>query len=332
MNASTTQPRNIAVIGATGAVGRCILHCLADRHFPIASLRLMASPKSAGMQLDTPLGVHTVEDVDQADFRNIDVALFSAGGAVSKRHAPRAVQAGALVIDNTSAFRMEQEVPLVVPEVNPHDLTPTGIIANPNCSTIQMVLALHALRDLSPLRSVRVATYQSASGAGQKGIDELLLGTRAFLDDQAPTTAKIHARPLCDDGDTEEERKMRQETQKILDLPELPISATCVRVPVIRSHAEVIHVTTLDPISPQQARAAMAKVHGLMPLDSDGPQYYPTARSAEGSYHTFVGRLRRDHAEANALVFWLVSDNLLKGAALNAVQIAELWQQKGSSL
>lgn len=331
----------VAIVGATGAVGRAMLQTLVRRDFPIRSLRLMASARSAGQPLDTPFGAITVEDLALARFDDIDLALFSAGGSVSLEHAPRAAREGAVVVDNTSAFRMDADVPLVVPEVNGHAISARpGIIANPNCSTIQMVLALAALDRAVGVRSVRVATYQSASGAGQKGIDELVEGSRAFLEGRDLPPARIHAAPLAfnavpwigslaDDGFTNEEIKMHNETRKIMERPDLRVCATCVRVPVLRCHCEVVNVVCEQTIDVPRARAILAEMPNLVVSDEPEQKRFPVAHDGTDAFDTFVGRIRRDPVDDNGLVFWIVSDNLLKGAAFNAVQIAEeVWKQR----
>jgi len=328
-----SEKAHVAVVGATGAVGREMIHCLEALEFPVGELDLVASSRSAGKSIDTPWGAKIVKDAASYDFAGVDIALFSAGKSVSLELAPKAVQAGALVIDNTSAYRMDADKALVVPEVNGEliDLSPR-IIANPNCSTIQMVLALAALDKAVGIRSVRVATYQSCSGAGQKGMDALLNETRQTLDGNRPEKSAVHARtiafdvvpqigPLTDDGFTEEEHKMMNETKKILGRPDLPVSATCVRVPVMRSHSEVVHVSTQKDISVSEAQAILNQMEGLCVTDIADPNAYPTSVQAEGNFQTLVGRIRKDPVE-QGLIFWVVSDNLLKGAALNAVQIA----------
>ena len=325
---------HVAVVGATGAVGREILHCLDALHLPIRKIDLVASARSAGKTLDTPWGVLTVQDASSFDFNGVDIALFSAGKAVSLELAPKVLAAGALMIDNTSAFRRDPAWPLVVPEVN-GDLIElkSGIIANPNCSTIQMVLALKALDDAVGIDDVRVVTYQSCSGAGQKGIEALLDETRLSLDGNRPASSKVHARtiafdvvpqigPLLDSGNTEEEEKMMFETKKILGREDLRVCATCVRVPVLRSHSEVVNLVTRKPVSVREAQTILDEMPGLRVTDIQNPGNYPTAVQAEGLFETLVGRVRIDPVAKNGLIFWIVSDNLLKGAALNAVQIA----------
>lgn len=334
-----TGKAHVAVVGATGAVGCEMIHCLEALQFPLGELDLVASSRSAGKFVKTPWGDKCVQNAADYSFDGVDIALFSAGKSVSLELAPKAVQAGALVIDNTSAFRMDADKALVVPEVNGEliDLTPR-IIANPNCSTIQMVLALYALERAVGIDAVRVSTYQSCSGAGQKGINALLDETRQTLDGHRPEKSAVHARtiafdvvpqigPLMMDGFSEEEHKMMNETRKILNRPDLLISATCVRVPVLRSHSEVVHVSTKSPVSVQEAQKLFDQMEGLRVTDIDCPSNYPTSVQAEGLFETLVGRIRIDPVD-KGLIFWVVSDNLLKGAALNAVQIAcAAWNQ-----
>lgn len=327
----------VAVVGATGAVGREMIRTLDARAFPVSRLRLMASARSAGQKVEFQGQEIEVEDLETASFEGVAFALCSAGGSVSKAHAPRAAAAGAVVIDNTSAFRMDPEVPLVVPEVNPEAIAShQGIIANPNCSTIQMVVALKPLHDAAGLERVVVSTYQSASGAGQKGISELMSDIGHFMGARSgEATRQKFAHPLAfealphidvfqDNGFTREEMKMVLETRKIMGLPELDVAATCVRVPVIRSHSESITVDFRDPIDAERARALLADAPGVKLYDDPSTNTYPLARLAEGTDPTWVGRLRSDLTRPRTLHFWVVADNLLKGAALNAVQIAEV--------
>jgi aspartate-semialdehyde dehydrogenase len=330
----------IAIVGATGAVGRALFATLARRNFPISQLRAMASRRSAGQRLDTPLGPVTVEPLEDASFDGVDFAFFSAGGSVSLQHAPRAAAEGATVIDNTSAFRMDPLIPLVVPEVNAAALgaMKPGIIANPNCSTAQLVLALAPLHAAAGLARVTVTTFQSASGAGQKGIDELLLHTRAHLASAPLPAPSVHARSLAfncipqigsfdADGYTTEEWKMTLESRKILNIPDLALAATCVRVPVLRGHSEVIHVQTHQHLPLDRARALLSSSPGLTLIDDPAQGLYPTPIDCEDRFDSLLGRLRADLSHPNGLTFWLISDNLLKGAALNAIQIAEhLWR------
>jgi aspartate-semialdehyde dehydrogenase len=325
----------VAVVGATGAVGREMLATLERRGFPVKQLRAMASARSAGQRVVWRGGEVEVESLDSASFEGVDFALFSAGGSVSLAHGPRAASQGAVVIDNTSAFRMDPEIPLVVPEVNPGALARhKGIIANPNCSTIQMVVALKPLHDAAQLRRVVVSTYQSVSGAGQRGIDELEAQTRAWAAGESAPAASKFAHPIAfealpqidvfvEDGYTKEEVKMMKETRKIMELDELHISATCVRVPVMRGHSEAVTAEFGEPLSVGRVRELWEGAPGLKLWDEPAAGRYPLARLAEGTEPVWVGRLRQDRDRADTLHFWVVADNLLKGAALNAVQIAE---------
>ncbi|MGM0556989.1 MAG: aspartate-semialdehyde dehydrogenase [Myxococcota bacterium] len=331
---------NVAVVGATGAVGREMLRTLEQRDFPIKRLRAMASSRSAGEDLPFADTTVTVEDLEKADFEGVDFGLFSAGSSVSVAHADRAVEQGVIVIDNTSAFRMDPDKPLVVPEVNPEAIVDEpGIIANPNCSTIQMVVALKPLHERAGLERVIVSTYQSASGAGQRGIDDLMKGLRARLDGQDDPAPEKFAHPLAFDvlphidvfyesGFTKEELKMVNETRKIMDLPGLRLSATCVRVPVLRSHSESITVDLAEPLSADEARELWSESPGVKVYDEPEANQYPLARLAEHTDDTWIGRVRNDLDMPNTLHFWVVSDNLRKGAALNAVQIAEAIVQR----
>ncbi len=325
----------VAVVGATGAVGREMLKTLAERKFPAGEVAAVASGRSAGAQVSFgDRKVLTVQGLEMFDFAGWDIGLFSPGAAVSAVHAPRAAAAGCLVIDNTSQFRMEPDVPLVVPEVNPQALARIrrGIIANPNCSTIQMVVALKPLHDRFTVRRVVVATYQSVSGAGKEGMDELWAQSRAtFVNDPVKPenfTKQIafnvipHIDRFMDDGSTKEEWKMAVETRKILD-PEIRVIATCVRVPVFIGHAEAVHVEFARPVSVADARAVLREAPGVTVLDEREDGGYVTPLEAQGEDATFVSRLRRDPTVEHGLAFWCVSDNLRKGAALNAVQIAE---------
>ena len=325
----------VAVVGATGAVGREMLKTLAERNFPVREVAALASGRSAGAQVSFgDRTVLTVQSLEKFDFTGWDIGLFSPGAAVSAVHAPRAAAAGCLVIDNTSQFRMEPDVPLVVPEVNPQALAQArrGIIANPNCSTIQMVVALKPLHDRFTVRLVVVATYQSVSGAGKEGMDEVWAQSRAtFVNDAVKPenfTKQIafnvipHIDRFMDDGATKEEWKMTVETRKILD-PDIRVIATCVRVPVFIGHAEAVHVEFDRPVSVGEARAVLREAPGVTVLDEREDGGYVTPLEAQGEDATFVSRLRRDPTVENGLAFWCVSDNLRKGAALNAVQIAE---------
>ncbi|CUW46086.1 aspartate-semialdehyde dehydrogenase [Novacetimonas hansenii] len=325
----------VAVVGATGAVGREILKTLAERQFPVDDIVALASARSAGQEVSFgDKRVLKVRNLEHFDFTGWDVALFSPGGSVSALYAPRAAKAGCVVIDNTSHFRMEPDVPLVVPEVNPNDVKKArrNIIANPNCSTIQMVVALKPLHDLFTIRRVVVATYQAVAGAGKNGMDELFTQTRgSFVGDPAEAqqfTKQIafncipHIDRFMDDGATKEEWKMAVETRKILD-PDISVFATCVRVPVFIGHAEAVSVEFEEPVDLERARAALREAPGVVLHDKREDGGYVTPIEAVGEDATYVSRLRIDPTVPNGLGFWCVSDNLRKGAALNAVQIAE---------
>ena len=330
----------VAIAGATGAVGREMVATLEMRGFEVSELRPLASARSVG-QLVRAFGRDwPVRELTADAFDGIDIALFSAGGDRSRDFAPAAVAAGAVVIDNSSFYRLDAAVPLVVPEVNAEAIDGhRGIIANPNCSTIQMVLPLEALRRAVGIERVVVSTYQSAAGAGQAGIDELLAVTASALAGE-PLVNKTFARPLAFDalphigtfqpsGYSSEEEKMCHETRKIMGLAMLPVSATCVRVPVLRGHLESVTVDLCEPLPTEQARAVIAAFPGIVVEDEPASNRYPTARDCVGRLETFVGRIRQDNTLPRTLHFWVVSDNLLKGAAWNAVQIAEYLTQTG---
>jgi aspartate-semialdehyde dehydrogenase len=325
----------VAILGATGLVGREFLKVLAQRDFPIAELRLLASGRSAGVRVPFRGEELVVEEATRDSFRGIEYGLFSAGADISRGLAPAAAAAGAVVIDNSAAWRMEPDVPLVVPEVNGDDaFTHQGIIANPNCSTIQMVVALQRLHQVNPLRRVVVDTYQSVSGTGAEAMDELEAQTRALLAGQ-PSEPRVyphqiafnvlpHIDSFLENGYTREEWKMVQETRKIMHAPDLPVSATTVRVPVPIGHSEAVHAEFTRPMAPAEARALLARAPGVCVVDDPAAAQYPLASVAAGRDEVFVGRLRADASHPNGLVMWIVADNLRKGAALNAVQIAEL--------
>ncbi|WP_297368487.1 aspartate-semialdehyde dehydrogenase [Acidocella sp.] len=326
----------VAVVGATGAVGREILKTLAQRNFPVSEVAALASGRSAGQQVSFGDDkVLTVQNLETFDFTGWDIGLFSPGASVSAVHAPRAGAAGCVVIDNTSQFRMDPEIPLIVPEVNPQDLpkfAKHNIIANPNCSTIQMVVALKPLHEAYKIKRVVVSTYQSVSGAGKEGMDELYQNTKFTYVNQAPEV-QVFQKDIAfncipqidvfmDDGATKEEWKMTVETKKILD-PNVPVIATCVRVPVFIGHSEAVYVEFEKPVNVAEARALLAKAPGIEVEDRHVPGGYITPAECKGEDAVFVSRLRRDPTVENGLAFWCVSDNLRKGAALNAVQIAE---------
>ena len=326
----------VAVVGATGAVGHEMLTTLAERNFPADEVVALASERSAGQQVsygeDTVLKVQNLETFD---FKGTDIALFSPGAKISAVHAPRAGKAGAIVIDNTSQFRMDPDVPLIVPEVNPQAIagyTKRNIIANPNCSTIQMVVALKPLHDRFKIKRVVVSTYQSVSGGGKEAMDELFNQTRAVYVNDSITkevfTKQIafnvipHIDIFMDDGSTKEEWKMRVETKKILD-PSIEVFATCVRVPVFIGHAEAITIETEKPIDENEARAILQKAPGVTAVDHRANEGYVTPQESAGEDAVYISRIRKDPTVKNGLGFWCVSDNLRKGAALNAIQIAE---------
>ena len=328
----------LAVAGATGVVGQKMLETLERRSFPADEIVPLASYRSKGKKIQFAGRELTVQELTEDSFDGIDMALFSAGGGTSKKFAPIAAKAGCVVIDNSSAWRMDDNVPLVVPEVNPDDVSRhKGIIANPNCSTIQMVVVLKPLHDAARVRRVVVDTYQAVSGAGIKAIDELRNGTRAVLDgaefqpkefphqiafDCIPQIPQSDA--FLDNGYTSEEMKLVDETQKIMGDPSIRVCPTTVRVPVITGHSEAVNVETERKLSVDDARRLFAAAPGVTVVDDPAHELYPLATMAEGKDDTFVGRIREDISIDNGLTMWVVSDNLLKGAALNAVQIAEL--------
>jgi aspartate-semialdehyde dehydrogenase len=326
----------LAILGATGAVGSTLLRVLEERSFPLDELRLLASQRSAGRQIRHGGRELTVQEVGPRSFDGVDIAIFSAGAARSREWAPQAVAAGAVVVDNSSAFRMDDGVPLIVADVNAHAARGhAGLIANPNCSTMQLMPVLAALQRRSPLEHVTVATYQSVSGTGQKAIDALRAESAAVLAGQEPSAGvyahriAFNALPFAgalagDDGYTDEELKLVNESRKILELPELRISATCVRVPVMNSHSEAVWVRTREAIPPDEARALLAAEKGITVIDDPAADAYPMAIDADGTDGVLVGRIRRDLGDPNALALWVVADNLRKGAATNALEIAEL--------
>jgi aspartate-semialdehyde dehydrogenase len=334
----------VAIAGATGAVGREMLNVLEERDFPVGDLVLLASERSEGQTVEFRGQDYTVQRLKPDSFAGVDIALFSPGASASREFAPHAARAGAVVIDNSSAFRMDPDCPLVVPEVNAGDIEqavrPGGrrIIANPNCSTIQLVVAMKPLHDAARLTKVVVATYQSVSGAGQKGIDELEKQTRGMFAMEEPEPKKFPHRiafnlipeigPITANGYTEEEMKMVNESRKIMGLPDLAVSATCVRVPVFYAHSEAAHLTFERDLSVEEARELLKKAPGVKVLDEPKEHIYPMPLLAAHDDDTLVGRIRKDLASPNTLALFVVSDNLRKGAALNAVQIAEVLLQK----
>ena len=328
------EPR-IAIAGATGMVGQEFMRILEQRDFPVARLRLLASERSRGKSFDFRGETLPVEVLDEESFDGIDIALFSAGGSISSKFAPIAAGAGAVVIDNSSAWRMDPEVPLVVPEVNPGDtFKHKGIIANPNCSTIQMVVVLDPLHRAFGLERVVVTTFQSVSGTGKNAVEEL---KQQILDVEAgkEVSAEVYPHQIAfnclphidvflDNAYTKEEIKMVEETRKIMGVPGMLLTATCVRVPVFVGHSESVNCQFKKPVEAEEAREVLRQAQGVVVIDDPSQDSYPLAVDCEGKDPSYVGRIRKDYSAANALNLWIVSDNLRKGAALNAVQIAEL--------
>lgn len=332
--------RKIAVVGATGNVGREILNILDERKFPASEVVALASQNSVGKKVSYGNKELSIQALDSYDFTGTKIALFSPGGKVSAIHAPRAAAQGCVVIDNTSHFRMDENVPLIVPEVNPQaiaDYKKSNIIANPNCSTIQMVVALKPLHDYAKIKRVVVATYQAVSGAGKEAMDELYDSTKKIYANQFLEPKKFSKRiafnvipqidSFMDDGFTKEEWKMRVETKKILD-ESIEVVATCVRVPVFNSHSEAVYVEFEKEISPEKARILLEKSDGVVVIDRPQEMGFMTPAESSTQDATFVSRIRKDPSVKNGLAFWVVSDNLRKGAALNAVQIAEVLVEK----
>ena len=329
---------DIAVVGATGAVGEAMMEILEQREFPVGKLYALASERSAGKTVRFRGKSITVSDLAEFDFSKTAIALFSAGGSVSEEHAPRAAASGCVVIDNTSHFRRQEDIPLVVPEVNPGALAAyrsTRIIANPNCSTIQMLVALKPIYDAVGISRINVATYQAVSGTGKAAIEELAGQTARLLNGQ-PTEAKVYSKQIAfnalphidtfeENGYTREEMKMVWETQKILEDPDITVNATCVRVPVFYGHSEAVHIETNTKITADAARKLLQDAPGVTLTDGREDGAYPTAvTDGAGSNPVFVGRIREDISHPTGLNLWVVADNLRKGAALNSIQIAEL--------
>ena len=328
---------NVAVVGATGAVGNEMIKILEERNFPVAKLLLLASERSLGKSLEYKGQSLPVEVLKEDSFTDVRIGLFSAGGSVSERFAPLAARAGCVVVDNTSAFRMVPDIPLVVPEVNPEAISQykhKGIIANPNCSTIQMVVALKPIHDAVRIKRIVVSTYQAVSGTGKKAIEELSNQTRSLLGMREPVV-KVYPHRIAfnclpqidvflDNGYTKEEMKMVNETKKIMNDDSIAVTATTVRVPVFYAHSESINIETERKISAAEVRDLLAKAPGVKVVDDPKNRAYPLAINAAGRDETFVGRIREDESIANGINIWVVSDNLRKGAALNAVQIAEI--------
>jgi len=332
------RPLRVAVLGATGAVGQELLALLDERRFPVAELIPLASSRSAGQTLAWRDRELTIQAVEASAFAGVDLVLASAGGSASRQWAPVAAAAGAVVIDNSSAFRMDPAVPLVVPEVNPEAaFSHHGIIANPNCTTILLTLALAPLQARRPIRRVVVSTYQSASGAGARAMEELRQLSRTVLDGGEPVSEVLphslafnlflHNSPLQANGYCEEELKMLNETRKIMDLPELRLSATCVRVPVLRAHSEAVNIEFSEPFPVAEARELLRAAPGVELLENFEANRFPMPTDVTGRDPVAVGRIRQDLSDANALELWLCGDQIRKGAALNAVQIAELLLQ-----
>ena len=328
---------NIAIVGASGAVGEQMRQVLEERKFPVGEMRLLGSERSAGQFLDFDGRQHRVGVLNENSFENTDSGLFSAGGTVSAKYAPLAVSAGAVVVDNTAHFRMAPDIPLVVPEVNAsaiRDYKNHGIIANPNCSTIQMVVALKPIHDAARIKRVVVSTYQSVSGAGRQAMEELSQQIAALFNGKDVEKKKFphqiafncipHIDVFMEDGYTKEEWKMIHETRKILGEPSLPVTATTVRVPVFCSHSESVNVETEKKLTVAEVRALLREAPGIIVADEPENNLYPLALEATGKDATYVGRIREDHSVQNGINLWVVADNLRKGAALNAVQIAEI--------
>ncbi len=324
----------VAIVGATGMVGQEFIKVLGQRDFPMDSIELLASDRSAGKKMFVNHDEVVVKETTPESFKKIDIALFSAGSETSRYFAPIAAQSGAVVVDNSSAWRMDPKVPLVVPEINPEDIKwHKGIIANPNCSTIQMVVALNPLHKVNPIKRLVIATYQSVSGTGSAAVEELTEQSKQVLDGQ---TAVPHVYPhqiafnvlpeidvFLDNEYTKEEWKMVEETRKIMHAPDIAISAVCARVPVFTGHSEAVHIEFSQPMAPEEAKRILAKAPGIKILDDPAISLYPQPWSAVGTDEVFVGRIHRDASHPNGLVMWIVADNLRKGAALNTVQIAE---------
>ncbi len=333
-----TDRFNVAVVGATGAVGETMLSILAERDFPLGEVFALASSRSAGKKVSFGNKQLTVEDLSSFDFSRVRIGLFSPGASVSREYAPKAAEAGCVVIDNTSQFRYDADIPLVVPEVNPAaigDYTNRGIIANPNCSTIQMVVALKPIYDAVGIERVNVCTYQAVSGTGKEAIEELATQTAKLLNGK-PVTPEVYPKQIAfnalphidsfqDNGYTKEEMKMVWETRKILGDESIMVNPTAVRIPVFYGHSEAVHIETRDKITAEHARELLRRAPGIQVLDEHKDGGYPTAvTESAGTDATFVGRIREDISHSHGLDMWVVSDNVRKGAALNSVQIAEL--------
>lgn len=341
MDGMSEKKLNVAVVGATGAVGNQMIACLEERNFPVKSITLLASNRSAGRELRFKGDRVTVKELTEDSFTGIDIALFSAGGGTSLRYSPCAAKDGCVVVDNSSAWRMDPEVPLVVPEVNPHAVagyTRKGIIANPNCSTIQMVVALCPIHKRYGIKRIVVSTYQAVSGTGKKAIDELFDQTRAMINfiDCKPSVyphriafnCLPHIDVFLENGYTREEMKMVNETRKILEDETIAVTATTVRVPVFYGHSESVNVETKDKVTADEVRALLSNSPGIKVVDTPHLNEYPLAADAAGQDLTLVGRIREDESIANGINMWVVADNIRKGAATNAVQIAEILAER----
>lgn len=326
---------NVAILGATGAVGQELLSLLAERQFPLNELKLLASPRSAGSKISFQGEEMIIEAVSESSFEGIDIVLASAGGSISKTWLKKAVAAGAVAIDNSSAFRMDDDVPLIVPEINPDAAANhQGIIANPNCTTILMGLAIYPLHQVQPIKRVVVATYQSASGAGARAMEEARTQAKDILAGKEPQAEVLpypiafnlfpHNSPLNDRGYCEEEMKMVNETRKIFNAPELRVSATCVRVPILRAHSEAINLEFARPFVVERARELIVNAPGVKLVEDWQSNYFPMPIDATGQDPVLVGRIRQDISHECGLELWLCGDQIRKGAALNAIQIAEL--------
>jgi aspartate-semialdehyde dehydrogenase len=336
----SSQGYNVAVVGATGAVGTMMIKVLEERNFPVKSIKFLASARSAGKKLTFKGTEVVVEELKESSFKGVDIALFSAGASVSRAFGPVAVSSGCVVVDNSSAFRMDPETPLVVPEVNPHALKQhKGLISNPNCSTIQMVVALKPIRDAAGIKRIVVTTFQAVSGTGQRAIFELENQVKAWVKGE-PMPRSVyphqiafnclpHIGAFLDNAYTEEEMKMVNETRKIFEDPSIAVSATTVRVPVFYGHSESINVELKSPLSPEEARELLSKAEGVTVVDDPKNNLYPMPIHAAGQDKTLVGRIRKDLSVEHGLAMWVVADNIRKGAATNAVQIAELLIQGG---
>jgi len=331
---------NVAVVGATDVTGQEIIKVLEQRKFPVASIQLLSSEHPSGVKLLFNHQRIEVREAKTEAFRDVDIAFFSAGADISRRLAPLAAEAGAVVIDSSSAFRMDSPVPLVVPEVNPEDIEwHKGIIASPKCSTIQMVVALYPLHKINPIKRIVVSTYESVSSSGSAALKEVTNQARLVLEGRR-VCPHVYSHQIAfnvlpeigvflDNGYTKEEQRMAEEMQKILHAEDIAISATCVRVPVWFGHSEAVNVEFSSPITPEEARKILAQAPGVRVLDDPTVSFYPQPWAASGSDHVFVGRIRKDISHPNGLVMWIVADNLRKGAALNAIQIAEEGIERG---